>query len=108
MSFSINRSTYQQKQVNVRIKKSKSSNLNLNQYLPLPNIKIPEPQIRMISTQSLGNKKLQPRSTVVVRKIANGTIGQNHPEEKLFSPEPLRSGSIPVHSTLPITRARKY
>ena len=54
-------------------------------------------------------KKMKVTKTKSQRSSMNtGDIGRNHPDEQLKITEPLRSGSVPVHSTLPITRARKY
>ena len=98
MKFSVRRGTYKQKEMY----RSKAPVQPL-----LPNIKTFDPGVRLNEPVTLGSSKLRPRSTVVIRRIPNGDIGSNHPDEKLVSPEPLIPRSSSVSNALPITRARR-
>jgi len=121
MKFSIQRPTYKQKLVRARLKPVPRPPT----YRPLPNTKTPDPRVRFTNPTKLGNTQLpkarsgvmitklentqlpRARSGVVIRKLPDGSIGRNHPDEKLVVPEPLFPKSCNVPSMCPITINRK-
>jgi len=60
-----------------------------------------------VRTKLESNQLPVARSGVVIRKLPDGSIGRNHPDEKLVVPEPLYPKSCNVPSMCPITINRK-
>ena len=97
MKFRISRNTYKQKYGLID-----KSNLKPK----FPNTKIIDPSIPKIRSGLVITKKNNMNSIIPKLSLPPPTVGQNHPEEKLFVPEPLQNGSSKISSFLPLIRNR--